>query len=262
MSQSTALPANTLPSSRQLRHSLSLKDMLEDGIYLLLLLQAGNAPKDGAAFAQQVQTFLAQFDSNARKLGKDETAVSSAKYAFCALLDEVILSSSFDMRAAWEGAPLQLQLFGEHLAGEHFFERLDALRGDPKSNLEVLEVFHTCLLLGFRGKYLIEGTEKLQLLTARLEQELIQARGGKAEFAPHWRLPQRLQQYLKHELPLWTYFALLALAGATVFLSFAWLLDREAGGFVRQSADRPLFMRIDGQNNTPANGPQPARPQM
>jgi type VI secretion system protein ImpK len=213
------------PATTARNFALSLKDMLEDGIYLLFLLRSGNPPNSSTEFNKRIEHFLAQFDKNARNLGKSQQAVMDAKYAFCALMDEIILSSDFSIRDDWERAPLQLRLFGEHLAGERFFDKLETLRLDPGANIEALEVFHTCLLLGFQGKYLLEGTEKLNYLISRLNQEITHARGGKAEFAPNWKLPQRFQQYVRHELPLWLFFALLAIVGAAVFLVYMWLLD-------------------------------------
>lgn len=205
--------------------TLSLKDMLEDGIYLLFLLKSGNPPNSFTEFSKRVENFLAQFEKNTRNLGKPQQAVQDAKYAFCALMDEIILSSDFSIRADWERSPLQLRLFGEHLAGERFFDKLDTLRIDPAANIEALEVFHTCLLLGFQGKYLLEGAEKLSYLISRVNQEIMHARGGKAEFAPNWKLPHRFQQYVRHELPLWLFFALLALVAVGIFFVYTWLLD-------------------------------------
>lgn len=218
-------PAASAPSAHALQPRLTLKDMLEDGIYLLFLLRSGNAPQSTSEFNTRIENFLAQFEKHARNLGKSQQAVTDAKYAFCALMDEIILSSEFNIRGEWERSPLQLRLFGEHLAGERFFDKLEMLRTDPVQNIEALEVFHTCLLLGFQGKYLLEGSEKLNYLISRLNQEIIHARGGKAEFAPNWKLPQRFQQYVRHELPLWLFFALLGIVGAIVFVSYAWLLN-------------------------------------
>lgn len=218
-------PATSVPSTHALQLRLTLKDMLEDGIYLLFLLRSGNAPQSTSEFNKRIEHFLAQFEKHARNLGKSQEAISDAKYALCALMDEIILSSKFSIRDDWERSPLQLRLFGEHLAGERFFDKLEMLRTDPVQNIEVLEVFHTCLLLGFQGKYLLEGSEKLSYLISRLNQEIMHARGGKAEFAPNWKLPQRFQQYVRHELPLWLFFALLGIVGAIVFVAYAWLLD-------------------------------------
>ncbi|WP_334190944.1 type IVB secretion system protein IcmH/DotU [Noviherbaspirillum sp.] len=228
MNSATSLPVSSaaLPADATTRtFALSLKDLLEDGIYLLFLLQSGNAPNSATEFNKRIEQFLFQFDKNARNLGKPPLAVADAKYAFCALMDEIILSSDFAVREDWERAPLQLRMFGEHLAGDRFFDKLEGLRIDPAANVEALEVFHTCLLLGFQGKYLLEGTEKLNYLISRVNQEIVHARGGKAEFAPNWKLPHRVQQYMRHELPLWLFYALLAAVGVGVFLVYLWLLN-------------------------------------
>ena len=220
--------------------SKNLQELMEDGIYLLFLLRNGNAPNSLAEFNKRIDQFLDQFETNARNLGKLPAAVSDAKYAFCALMDESILSSSFPIREDWERAPLQLRLFGEHLAGERFFDKLEALRIDPVANVEVLEVFYMCLLLGFQGKYLLEGSEKLNYLVSRLGQEITHARGGRNEFAPNWKLPQRFQHYIRNELPLWLFFALLAVVGATIFMLFQWFLQADVE-VLAQTQARPVL---------------------
>ncbi|GHD57758.1 type IVB secretion system protein IcmH/DotU [Jeongeupia chitinilytica] len=210
----------------------ALRDMLEDGTYLLFLLRDGNAPNSAAEFNRRVDQFLAQFERHARQFGKPGEAIDQAKYAFCALMDEIILSSDFPLREEWERMPLQLRLFGEHLAGEGFFDRLEMLRLDPAKNVEALEVFQTCLLLGFQGKYLLEGSEKLGYLAHRLGQEIQQVRGGKAEFAPNWKLPQRFQAFVRHELPLWLYFGVLAIVAVVIFVAYRMLLGQQVSSFI------------------------------
>ena len=64
------------------------------------------------------------------------------------------------IRDARELQSLQLHLFGDHLASENFFHRLEELRVQGASQLPSLEVYHYCLLLGFEGKYRLEGPEK------------------------------------------------------------------------------------------------------
>lgn len=254
----TAMPLPTKAEAAQARtFSLTLNDMLEDGIYLLFLLQSGNAPNSANEFNKRIEHFLAQFEKNARNLGKPQQAVSEAKYAFCALMDEIILSSNFGIREDWERAPLQLRMFGEHLAGDRFFDKLEVLRTDPATHIEALEVFQTCLLLGFQGKYLLEGTEKLNYLISRVNQEITHVRGGKAEFSPNWKLPQRFQQYVRHELPLWLFFALLSVVGVSVFLAYTMLLGADADGLKNLQA-KPV---LSAPANNAADEDNMGRPQ-
>ena len=227
--ENTATLTDNHPLTIEASSGPTLREMLEDGVYLLFLLKEGHPPGSAAEFNAKLDQFLSQFERHARNFGKAPEAISQSKFAFCSLMDEIILSSSFGLRDEWERMPLQLRLFGEHLAGEHFFTRLEALRLDPHKNLELLEVYYTCLLLGFRGKYLLEGQEKLDYLKQKLGQEIQQARGGKAEFAPNWRLPQRFQAYMRHELPMWLYFALLAAVGIGIYGTYRLLLSHLSG---------------------------------
>ncbi|WP_005032963.1 type IVB secretion system protein IcmH/DotU [Holophaga foetida] len=201
-----------------------LKDLMEDGIYLLFLLRSGTTPHSAEEFNRRVDAFLAQFERNAANFGKSASAIQSCKYAFCALMDEIVLNSQFEIRDAWERSPLQLRLFGEHLAGDGFFNRLESLRLEPQKNLETLEVFYTCLLLGFQGRYLLEGEDKLGFLIARLGQEISGLRGAKPEFAPHWQPSFQFGDFVRHELPLWIFYTLLVLVAIVLFLTFTFVL--------------------------------------
>lgn len=209
----------------------TIKDLLEDGIYLLFLLRSKNFPSSCGEFNQRVDQYLNTFERICRAFNKPIEAIIDAKYAFCALLDEIILSSGLPIRDEWEQAPLQLRLFGEHLAGDGFFDKLEKLRQDPSANIELLEVFHTCLLLGFQGRYLLEGTEKLNYVIAKLTQEIASVRGPAKGFAPNCKLPFQFNEYVRHELPMWLYYALLAVSGVVLFLVFQWLLNNQMKAF-------------------------------
>lgn len=204
----------------------SLLDLMYDGFYMLFLLKNKHAPLDADAFREQVKEFLREFERGADRLRAPAEDVYLAKYAFCALVDEAVLMSQFKVRDAWERQPLQLQFFGEQLAGENFFKRLEELRRQGAARVQALEVFHMCLLLGFQGKYLLEGTEKLNYLTARLGDEIAHLKGQRASFAPHWAPPDQVAHTLKNEVPLWVIGSVFALLGLVAFLGLRWSLDR------------------------------------
>lgn len=209
----------------------TILDLMEDGIYLLFLLHSGNFPVGEAAFNERIDQFLTTFDRVCATFGKSSTHVNDAKYAFCALLDEILLSPSSPLREEWQQSPLQLRLFGEHLAGEGFFDRLTRLRVDVAENIEIIELFHTCMLLGFRGKYVLEGLEKLSHLIGRVGQEVASVRGKGQGIAPNWKLPFRLTEYVGKVLPLWFYGAVVVLLCLMAFLTFDWMLDRKLDQF-------------------------------
>jgi len=191
----------------------TLLDLMSDGFYLLLLLKRGQMPGNVDSFVQSVQRFLDGVERGAMKLGIAAEDVYAAKYAFCAAVDEVVLSQPSQIRDAWELQPLQLRLFGDHLAGEHFFDRLEELRAQGATRLQSLEVFHYCLLLGFEGKYRLEGPEKLGYLTARLGDEIVYLKGKRTGFAPHWPPPDNVAHTLRRVVPLWLPAVVVAVIG-------------------------------------------------
>jgi type VI secretion system protein ImpK len=216
--QHTALHAS------QAKDASNLLDLMYDGFYLLFLLKAKHAPIDAEVFRERIKQFLTAFERGATRMRASTEDIYACKYAFCATVDEAVLMSGFKARESWQRMPLQLQFFGEQLAGEQFFDKLEELRRQGAPRVQTMEVFHMCLLLGFQGKYLLEGTEKLNYLTARLGDEIARLKGQSAGFAPHWQAPDRVQHQLRNNVPLWvigSVFGLMALLG---FLGLRWQL--------------------------------------
>lgn len=213
------------------REATSLPDLMVDGFYMLFLLKNRYAPAGADELRIRIRAFLAAVERGAKKLSNPAPSAEDvylAKYAYCALVDEIVLTSQSAVRDAWARKPLQLELFGEQLAGENFFVRLDELRREGAARLQVLEVFHMCLLMGFQGKYMIEdGTEKLGLLCDRLGDEIAHLKGRRTGFAPHWQAPDAVINRLRGEVPLWVVASVFALAGLGAFLGLRWTLERE-----------------------------------
>jgi type VI secretion system protein ImpK len=229
MSQHVERRAAPQPGGRNAAGSspTSLVDIMYEGFYALFLLKNGCGPQDKTAFADHMTRFLGDVDRNAKALGVPADDVTAAKYAFCAAVDEIILRSDYDIREAWETRPLQLRLFGDQLAGEHFFQRLEDLRAKGSVHLQALEVFHVCLLLGFEGRFALDGRDKLNYLSARLGDEIARMRGKNRGFAPHAERPDQVVHKLGSDLSLWALsmvFAVVALGG---YLGFRTALAHE-----------------------------------
>jgi type VI secretion system protein ImpK len=206
----------------------SLLDLMSDGFYMLLLVKRGQMPTEEQPFADAVRQFLASMERTAVRLGVPSEDIYASKYAYCAAVDEAILSSpGCTFRDSWERNPLQLSLFGDHLAGENFFTRLEQLRAQGAPRLQSLEVCYFCLLLGFEGKYRLEGTEKLGYLTARLGDEIVYLKGHRAGFAPHWAPPDRVTHALRRSVPLWAPTAVLGVVGIGGYVLLRTMLGGE-----------------------------------
>lgn len=198
----------------------NLVDIMYEGFYALFLLKNGSGPLNQDGFVNNITQFLGDVDRHARQINVDADDVIHAKYAYCAAVDEIILRSPYALRDAWETRPLQLRLFGDQLAGEHFFHRLEELRARGAKHLQSLEVFHLCLLLGFQGRYALDGEDKLNFLCARLGDEIARMRGKSRAFAPHVERPDSVANKLRSNLSLWVFTAVFAAAGLSAYVGF------------------------------------------
>jgi type IV/VI secretion system ImpK/VasF family protein len=137
-----------------------------------------------AILRQQAESALEAFVTAVA--GADPAAIDDARYALVALIDERALAATSPVRAAWLDRPLQLALYDSFSAGEEFYSRLERWRHPRKpEDAMVLEVFHTCLALGFRGRLAGEDgeTARRQLLSA-CAGEILACRGQVAPPAP------------------------------------------------------------------------------
>jgi type VI secretion system protein ImpK len=203
--------------------SKSLVDLLYDGFYMLILMYNRTSPKDAASFAQGIQKFLDKFEQSAKKRRFNADDIFDAKYAFCAAVDEAVLNTQSGISDLWERRPLQLTLFGDQLAGEHFFDKLETARNGGASRIHALDVFYMCLLTGFKGRYLLEGPEKLKYLTAQLGEQIAHIKGKPPAFAPHWFAPDRFTHAITREIPVWVIGSVLALSGLVAYTGFQWM---------------------------------------
>jgi type VI secretion system protein ImpK len=107
---------------------------------------------------QRLCGFIDGVKQRAREHGIADRDAQDMIYALVALADEIALSKPEPLRGAWIVHPLQLQYFNENLAGEGFFDRMEAIRRDRR-RVDVLKVYYLCLVFGFQGRYAIRGGE-------------------------------------------------------------------------------------------------------
>ena len=77
--------------------SQSLVDIMYDGFYLVFLLRNHYFSTEPRKFRQKIYEFLDKFEMNARKKGFLSEDIHEAKYAYCALIDETIMTSMLMM---------------------------------------------------------------------------------------------------------------------------------------------------------------------
>ncbi|WP_224983056.1 DotU family type IV/VI secretion system protein [Geomonas agri] len=130
-------------------------------------------PQCKADYAQvkgEIRELLTQSETLAQGTGCDLDHFGQARFIVCAWVDETLLASQWPDRQLWQHEQLQRVFYKTTDAGVEAFQRLEAL-GEQQ---EVLEVYCTCLALGFRGRYIGEQGEYLleQLRCAQLKRFL------------------------------------------------------------------------------------------
>jgi len=132
---------------------------------------------------------MATQDAAGRGYGNED--VKLAAFAVVAFLDESVLTSKNQVFSTWSRMPLQEELFGEHMAGETFFQYVQLLlsRRDSVETVDVLELYYLCVLLGYRGRYGSSGDGELRAIMESIKGKTNRVRGGNLPLSPAWALP-------------------------------------------------------------------------
>ncbi len=177
---------------------------------------------------QSINAMLVQMEQQAEGFGHKSANIQSAKFALAAFVDETVLMASFPLRDYWEKRPLQLEYFGEQLAGNTFFERLLKMMEEGDAFVDVVEVYYVCLLLGFKGRYNIYYEEQLKGMVGQVADYLRRNnRLRTVGISPHWKVTDQPIVAWHSGLPKWfkiTSAALLALVLFVYFLSDSLLI--------------------------------------
>jgi type VI secretion system protein ImpK len=203
-------------------------------------LSSGREIMAPAGFADDVRMLLGRADRAAEALGYGREEVDAARFAAVALVDDVILNSPLGVSLNWAANPLSRQFFQATDAGAQFFAVLDELLQRPEDApiLDLLEVYLTCLLLGFRGQFGRGRDERLRAWREPVIEKLqrVLGRGRRAALASGWRpdAPIRIAPPTRKHARLAASVALaVALLAPVVFGLYALMLGRGASELAR-----------------------------
>ncbi len=157
-----------------------------NAIAQLRAAEAGSLPPPEQLHAR-LRRFVDDLLRRAGDAGLGREEASDVAYPVVALADEVMQTKEDDaIRSFWNAHPLQLQYFGENVAGEAFFSRLERARRDPR-RADALRAHHLALAFGFQGRYRVHGGE-LELLgiTEAVAREVLRgAEHDRETLSPH-----------------------------------------------------------------------------
>jgi type VI secretion system protein ImpK len=182
----------------------SLADLAASLFSLILSLRTSANYGSTEELRTRIAGYLDGIDREGLEAGIAREDLTAAKYPLVAFIDETILNSDWEGRESWREQPLQLDLFGETVAGEKFFERLEKVRAGGEAKVDLLEIYWLCLALGFEGKYKILGPEKLRRLVDDVGRELGYGRVGrdKSPLSPNGRRRETIRAPGDDDFPL------------------------------------------------------------
>ncbi|HEV2613380.1 MAG TPA: type IVB secretion system protein IcmH/DotU [Gammaproteobacteria bacterium] len=165
--------------------------------------QLQNFAHASSDFRDNVVASFVEFEREAISKNIDLKKIDPIKYALAALIDECVMNSTWSGKLVWMRRSLQLQFFGEHIAGEGFFERLSQLRQSGSTEIDVLEIYALCLQFGFQGMYRFKDKTQLSALRAGLESQIEVIRGKRTLSLSLPTSPDELLAKKTRDIPLW-----------------------------------------------------------
>jgi type VI secretion system protein ImpK len=178
----------------------------------------------------RVLDVLKRLEREGRDAGFESGDIQQAEFALVAFIDEAIAGGSIPEKEVWSASPLQSELFGLNYAGEEFYRRLHELRQRPGSNTSLLEVYYLCLVLGFKGKYLLDNPEVLRQLVEDTKADIIRGKDARLsrQLSPHGMPQENLGGVVARDLPAWVLAASAAGLAVLVFIVMSWLISGAA----------------------------------
>jgi type VI secretion system protein ImpK len=195
-----------LDLSKTLAGAKELTGLCTDLFLIIIRMREAEDLGDPAGLRKLINYYLDLFQKNCCAVKITQTSIEETKYALIALMDETVLSVPGASRDYWISRPLQLDYFGDNLAGQEFFNKLQNLLLQPESKKDVLEVYYLCLSLGFEGKYKISNSDERLAIMDDLGRKLRRTRiRASSELSPHGRRidSEILRRKGAFLLPLW-----------------------------------------------------------
>ena len=154
-------------------------------------------------YKDKIEKAILDLDKNAQTKNIPKEKFEYIKYALIALIDEIIINSTWSYKHYWIAHSLQLKYFKEHTAGEVFFEKISIIRQKIEL-IDVLEVYYICLQLGFLGMYRFHKFEEFLLLKKNLYEQIKDIRKEEIKLSPLCSIPKNSN--FQKKIPIKGYF--------------------------------------------------------
>lgn len=225
--------------------SVAANPLMRAASSLLLLLgrlRASLSRAGSGELMDQVAQAISQFEADARAAGIPNERIAAAKYALAATADDIVQNLPTDDRHLWTKYSMLVRFFGERTGGVRFFQELDRAKQNPALNLDLLEVMHACLCLGFEGVYRSSagGVGTLQGIRRDIYETIRRVQSKEVEdLSPHWRGLTIALAGSRFRLPVWSAAAAACVILLAVYLVLRNLLSDQAEALALRMSAQP-----------------------
>ena len=163
-------------------------------------------PPDADRLRRGMADAVREFEKRALATGLDTRSLRAARYALCATIDDLVLSTPWGSASTWTAQSLTSIFHNEVSGGERFFDILEQMEKDLGRHSEVVELMYLCASLGFEGRYRVtqRGIAALTELRDSVYRTIRQRRGEfERELSPHWKGIETGYKPLGQRIPVW-----------------------------------------------------------
>ncbi|WP_417520735.1 type VI secretion system protein TssL, long form [Marinobacter sp.] len=193
---------------------------------LAVRLPTAELVDDVAELRRRCVELVREYQTSLQADGLTAETVETASYCVCALIDEIVLNSSWGENGHWAAHSLLSEFHSQTWSGAYFFDLVAAAR--RTANTDVLMLQYLCLSLGFKGKYRVEsrGQEELDTLRDCLYHEICSARGSLGTpFEKAWEQKVLTGPGVTLGVPVWVGAAVAAMILLVFYMAFSQRLD-------------------------------------
>ena len=218
------------------------------------------SPSDPDALRRAMVEAIRDFEKRALATGLETRSLRAARYALCATIDDLVLSTPWGSTSGWAAQSLTSIFHNEVSGGERFFDILEEMQRDLGKQSEVVELMYLCASLGFEGRYRVmpRGIAALTELRDSVYRGLRQRRGEfERDLSPRWKGLALGYKGLGQRVPVWILASATALIACLVYVLFSFSLSGDAGVAYANLAALPPKGLIHVVRTAPVAPPPP-----
>ena len=216
-------------------------------------------PPDPERLRNAMVKAIKQFETDALSTGLDTRSLRAARYAMCATIDDMVLSTPWGMQSSWVQHSLTSVFHGEVIGGERFFDILEKMQADMGHNAPVVELMYLCTSLGFEGRYRVmpRGVAALTEMRDGVYRLLRSLKGDfERELSPHWRGIAAGARGLASRIPIWARALATFVTTIIIYMIFSFVLASVSDDAFAELASLPPA-QVMPVTRTQARGPAP-----